>query len=161
MSFIRLSVLSACAALVALSPANANFRICNKSPNRMSIALAYIDGSGWVSEGWWNLKSGACDTILRGQLAAEFYYVYAMDEHGGEWKGKTPMCTLTHQFRITGRDNCYSRGYDRTQFIEVDTGQNAKDWTVDLTDPNAPLVAEPTPATVNPSTRTPPTNPVK
>ena len=51
------------------------------------------DGQGWVSEGWWNLKSNACEVLLRGPLAAQFYYVYAMDERGGEWKGKAFMCT--------------------------------------------------------------------
>jgi uncharacterized membrane protein len=30
------------------------------------------------------------------------------------------------------------RGYDRTGFFEVDTGKDARDWTVQLTDPTAP-----------------------
>ena len=102
--------------------------------NRISVALAYTDGQGWVSEGWWNLKSLDCATLLRGALAAQFYYVYAMDERGGEWKGKAFMCTSDREFKIEGRQDCFVRGYDRTGFFEVDTGKDAKSWTVQLTD---------------------------
>jgi len=116
------------------SKAWADFRLCNNSASRVSVALAYTDGETWISEGWWNLKASACETLVRGPLAAEFYYVYAMDEHGGEWKGKAYMCTRDREFRIIGRDDCFVRGFDRSGFFEVDTGKEAKDWTVQLTD---------------------------
>lgn len=128
----------ACAALLATTAvaaeARADFRMCNNSSSRISVSLAYTDGQGWVSEGWWNLKSNACEVLLRGPLAAQFYYVYAMDEKGGEWKGKAYMCTRDREFRIEGRDNCLVRGFDRTGFLEIDTGKDAKSWTVQLTD---------------------------
>ena len=131
----RAFALSALAlALISAAPARADFRLCNQTANRVSIALAYTDGSGWVSEGWWNLKSLDCVTLLKGALAAQYYYVYAMDERGGEWKGKAFMCTSDREFKIQGRQNCFVRGYDRTGFFEVDTGKDAKSWTVQLTD---------------------------
>ena len=120
---------------LAATPAAADFRLCNNTTNRVSVSLAYTDGDAWVSEGWWNLKPSACETLLRGPLAAEFYYVYAMDEKGGEWKGKAFMCTRDREFKIDGRENCYVRGFDRTGFFEVDTGKDARSWTVQLTDP--------------------------
>jgi uncharacterized membrane protein len=116
------------------TPARADFRLCNNSTSRVSTALAYTDGETWISEGWWNLKPGACETLVRGPLAAEYYYVYAMDEHGGEWKGKAFMCTRDREFRIIGREDCFVRGFDRTGFFEVDTGKEARNWTVQLTD---------------------------
>jgi uncharacterized membrane protein len=122
------------AGALAAAPAHADLRLCNNSPNRVSVAIAYTDGQAWVSEGWWNLKSTACETLLRGNLAAQFYYVYAMDERGGEWKGKAYMCTRDREFRIEGRENCLVRGFDRTGFFEVDTGKDAKNWTVQLTE---------------------------
>ena len=91
---------------VTAQPAYADFRLCNLTFDRVSVSLAYTDGKEWVSEGWWNLKPADCDTLLSGALAAQFYYVYAMDERGGEWKGKAFMCTLDHEYRIEGRDNC-------------------------------------------------------
>jgi len=133
-------VLTLASALAAAgpAPARADFRMCNNTANRVSISLAYTDAKGWVSEGWWNLKPTDCDTLLRGALAAQFYYVYAMDERGGEWKGRAFMCTSDREFKIEGRQDCFVRGYDRTGFFEVDTGKEAKNWTVQLTDPNNP-----------------------
>jgi len=131
----RTSALSAlCLSLLTIAPARADLRMCNNTQNRVSVAIAYTDGQGWVSEGWWNLKSLDCVTLLRGALAAQYYYVYAMDERGGEWKGKAFMCTSDREFKIEGRQDCFVRGYDRTGFFEVDTGKDAKSWTVQLTD---------------------------
>ena len=53
----RLLALSALGtALCAAAPARADLRMCNNTNNRVSVALAYTDGQGWVSEGWWNLE---------------------------------------------------------------------------------------------------------
>lgn len=128
-----------------VSPAFADFRLCNNMTTRVSIALAYTDGRNWLSEGWWNLRPSACETLLRGPLAAQYYYVYAMDERGGEWKGRAFMCTRDREFRIDGRDDCFARGFDRTGFFEIDTGKDAKSWTVQLTDPMASTPPAPTP----------------
>ncbi len=122
----------------AASAARADFRMCNLSSSRVSVALAYTDGQLWISEGWWNLKPSGCETLLNGPLLAQYYYVYAMDERGGEWKDRAFMCTSDHQFKIVGRQDCYARGYDRTGFFEVDTGKDSKNWTVQLTDPANP-----------------------
>jgi uncharacterized membrane protein len=130
----RLAIASLLAIVAAPCVARADFRICNNSSGRVSVAIAYTDGQAWISEGWWNLKSTNCEVLLRGTLAAQFYYVYAMDERGGEWKGKAFMCTRDREFRIESRENCLVRGYDRTGFLEIDTGKDAKNWTVQLTD---------------------------
>ena len=133
------------AALALSAPARADFRLCNNGASRVSVAVAYTDGQAWVTEGWWNMKPAACEIVLRGPLAAQFYYVYAMDERGGEWKGRSFMCTRDHEFRIEGREDCYARGFDRTGFFEIDTGKDAKNWTVQLTDPGQPQLS-PVPA---------------
>jgi uncharacterized membrane protein len=44
------------------------------------------------------------------------------------------MCTSDRVFTIRGVQDCQRRGYKRTGFFEVDTGE-AKEWTVRLTDP--------------------------
>ena len=140
--FLSLLVASA-ASLLGPGTARADFRLCNNTASRVSIALAYTDGKAWITEGWWNLKGNVCETLLRGPLAAEFYYVYGMDEGGGEWKGKAFMCTRDHEFRIDGRQDCFVRGYDRTGFFEIDTGKDSKNWTVQLTDPVSPGASKP------------------
>ena len=118
------------------SPAAADFRLCNNTSSRVGIALGYKDAEGWTTEGWWNVSSRACETLLRGTLVARFYYIYALDyDRGGEWSGQAFMCSRDKEFTIKGTDNCLARGFDRTGFFEVDTGEQ-RAWTVQLTESN-------------------------
>src|ERR1700726_1934488 len=116
------------------SPAAADFRLCNNTSSRVGIALGYKDAEGWTTEGWWNVSSRACETLLRGTLVARFYYIYALDyDRGGEWSGQAFMCSRDKEFTIKGTENCLARGFDRTGFFEVDTGEQ-RAWTVQLTE---------------------------
>jgi uncharacterized membrane protein len=114
--------------------ASADFRLCNNTGSRVGIALGYKDADGWTTEGWWNLSARSCETLVKGQLVARFYYVYAVDyDRGGEWSGKAYMCTRDKEFTIRGIGDCLARGYDRTGFFEVDTTEQ-RSWTVQLTE---------------------------
>ncbi|OAF08402.1 hypothetical protein AYJ54_15005 [Bradyrhizobium centrolobii] len=118
------------------SPASADFRLCNNTASRVGIALGYKDAEGWTTEGWWNISSRSCETLLRGTLVARYYYIYAIDyDRGGEWSGQAFMCSRDKEFTIRGTEDCLARGYDRTGFFEVDTGEQ-RAWTVQLTDAN-------------------------
>jgi len=125
----------ACAALCGLaSPARADFRLCNNTASRVGIALGYKDAEGWTTEGWWNVSAHSCETLLRGTLVARYYYIYAVDyDRGGEWSGQAFMCSRDKEFTIRGTEDCLARGYDRTGFFEVDTGEQ-RAWTVQLTE---------------------------
>jgi uncharacterized membrane protein len=116
------------------APAAADFRLCNNTGSRVGIALGYKDAEGWVSEGWWNIASHACETLLKGMLVARYYYIYAIDyDRGGEWSGQAFMCSRDKEFTIRGTEDCLARGYDRTGYFEVDTGEQ-RAWTVQLTE---------------------------
>ena len=116
--------------------ARADFRLCNNTSSRVGIALGYKDAEGWTTEGWWNVSSRSCETLLKGTLVARFYYIYALDyDRGGEWSGQAFMCSRDREFTIKGTENCLARGFDRTGFFEVDTGDQ-RAWTVQLTDSN-------------------------
>ncbi|WP_436214595.1 DUF1036 domain-containing protein [Bradyrhizobium sp. LjRoot220] len=118
------------------SSAAADFRLCNNTSSRVGIALGYKDAEGWTTEGWWNVSSRSCETLLRGTLVARFYYIYALDyDRGGEWSGQAFMCSRDKEFTIKGTENCLARGFDRTGFFEVDTGEQ-RAWTVQLTEAN-------------------------
>src|ERR1700760_984169 len=68
------------------NPARAASRLCNNTASRVGIALGYKDAEGWTTEGWWNVSSRTCETLLKGALVARFYYIYALDyDRGGEW----------------------------------------------------------------------------
>ena len=133
LSLLALVIVAGCA---AATPAKADFRLCNNTPSRVGIALGYKDAEGWTTEGWWNVSSRACETLLRGTLVARFYYIYALDyDRGGEWSGQAFMCSRDKEFTIKGTENCLARGFDRTGFFEVDTGEQ-RAWTVQLTESN-------------------------
>ena len=137
------AVLRGCGLALALGilaawtgPAAADFRLCNNTSSRVGIALGYKDAEGWVTEGWWNISARSCETLLRGNLIARYYYIYALDyDRGGEWSGQAFMCSRDKEFTIRGTENCLARGYDRTGFFEVDTGEQ-RAWTVQLTETN-------------------------
>ena len=125
-------------AFLAASPARADLRLCNQTSSRVGIALGYRDALGWVTEGWWNLNGRGCETLLNGQLGGRFYYVYAIDyDRGGEWSGRSFMCTREREFMIRGTEDCTARGFERSAVCEVDTGQQ-KIWTIQLTETNRP-----------------------
>lgn len=148
-------------ALAAASPAKADLRVCNQSASRVGVSIGYKDGDGWITEGWWNIAARACETILRGPLVARFYYFYAVDyDLGGEWAGRAFMCTRDREFTIRGMEDCLARGYDRTGFFEVDTGDQ-RAWTVQLADETPrPAMSAPPPSPPPPSRpRAQPTQP--
>ena len=149
------------AALCGATPAAADFRLCNNTGSRVGIAIGYKDSDGWTTEGWWNLSARSCDTLMRGGLVARFYYIYAVDyDRGGEWSGKAFMCTRDKEFTIRGIEDCLARGFERTGFFEVDTGEQ-RSWTVQLTEsteqrqertsPQFPPVIPSPPATMSPA----------
>jgi uncharacterized membrane protein len=149
------SLLIVLALATSAKPAAADFRLCNNTPSRVGVAVGYKDADGWTTEGWWNLPSRTCETVLKGTLVARFYYVYAIDyDRGGEWMGQAFMCTRDKEFTIRGIGDCLARGYDRSGFFEVDTGEQ-RAWTVQLTETSEQAPTHPLPAG-NPLTATPP-----
>jgi len=142
--------------MASAEPAAADFRLCNNTASRVGVAVGYKDAEGWTTEGWWNLPSHTCETVLKGNLVARYYYVYAIDyDRGGEWMGQAYMCTRDKEFTIRGIIDCLARGYDRTGFFEVDTGEQ-RAWTVQLTESSEQAPQHPLPAD-NPLTHAPAT----
>jgi uncharacterized membrane protein len=116
-------------------PGSGGLRLCNKTPSRVGIAIGYKEQNQWTTEGWWNVAAGTCETLMAGPLVSRFYYVYAIDyDKGGVWGGKAAMCTRDKMFTIHGIEDCVARGFERTGFFEVDTGEQ-RSWTVQLTEP--------------------------
>jgi uncharacterized membrane protein len=126
---------SVAAWLVGAEAAWADLKICNGSPSRVGVSIGYQDDKGWATEGWWNVAPQSCETLLKGAVPSRFIYVHAVDyDRGGEWAGSNFMCTHDRSFAIRDFRDCQRRGYRRTGFFEIDTGE-AKEWTIRLTDP--------------------------
>lgn len=129
------AVLAAGALSLHAAPAHADLKLCNSTASRIGIAIGYKDTKGWTTEGWWNVASHSCETLLKGNLIARYYYVHAVDyDRGGEWRGAANLCTDDKAFTIEGVKDCAGRGFKSTGFFEVDTGEE-QSWTVRLVDP--------------------------
>ena len=119
----------------ATSPAWAYLKLCNATSSKVGVAIGYKDKNVWVSEGWWNVDPHDCETLLKGNLVAQYYYIHAVDyDRGGEWAGKSFLCLQNKKFTIRGGQDCARRGYQRAGFFEVNTGE-ANNWTIRLRDP--------------------------
>lgn len=133
--FLLASAVLLLTGLAAPRAAHADLKLCNSTNSRIGIAIGYKDTAGWITEGWWNVASHSCETLLKGNLIARYYYVHAIDyDRGGEWRGPAQLCTDDKAFTIKGVDDCAERGYKQTGFFEVDTGEEQA-WTVRLVDP--------------------------
>jgi uncharacterized membrane protein len=130
------SLLGACDQQTAARSPPGDLKLCNTTSSRVGVAIGYQDSTGWTTEGWWNISAQTCETLYKGTLSSRFYYVHAIDyDRGGEWAGKSVMCTIDKTFTIRGVQDCIRRGYKNTGFFEVDT-QEANAWTIRLTDPS-------------------------
>ncbi|MFM9973342.1 MAG: DUF1036 domain-containing protein [Beijerinckiaceae bacterium] len=116
--------------------AHADLRICNMTSSKVGVAVGYRDAQGWLTEGWFNLRANACEAVLKGDLNFKYYYIHGVDyDRGGEWGGRSYLCTREREFTVRGIENCLARGFERTGFFEIDTGEQ-KNWTVQFTDSN-------------------------
>ncbi len=116
------------------SPARADFRMCNNTQSLVGVSIGYRTKKGWVTEGWWQIPPNTCEALIEGPLTSRYFYVYAEDaDQGGQWRGPIFMCTSDKEFKINGIKDCFSRGYERTGFFEIDTGEQSN-WMVRLTE---------------------------
>ena len=131
---LRVLTIAVVAALAAVSPANASFRVCNKTDHPIAIAIGRIQAKVWISEGWWQVKPRGCGDILRGPLKARYYYLRAVHLGAdGGWDGNRFFCIAQANFTIKGREDCRKRGYGKAGFFEVDTGEFS-DFVQNLSD---------------------------
>ena len=114
--------------------ARADFRVCNGTQNLVGVAIGYRAKEGWVTEGWWQVPATTCATLIEGELQSRYYYLYAEDAaRGGRWTGEVNMCVAENEFKITGVEDCFARGFQRMGFKEYDTGRQGS-WMVQLSD---------------------------
>jgi uncharacterized membrane protein len=76
------SAVAACLICALTTSAAADFRLCNNTGSRVGVAIGYKDAEDWTTEGW-NLPSHMCKTMLEGNLAARYYYIYRLRSRWG------------------------------------------------------------------------------
>ena len=119
----------ALAALMIPARAQAGLDGCNKTNEKIYVAVAHNSDQGWLSLGWWTIQPNSCMTMIGGALQYRYYYAYAESDSGRTWGGNYSFCIQDAKFDIVGGDNCESRGYETAGFHEHDVG-GSTDYTV-------------------------------
>ncbi len=131
---IALACLATGVQFADISPAAADFRVCNDTKSLVGVALGYREKNEWITEGWWQIPGETCASLVEGTLSSRYFYIYAEDaDRGGQWRGDVFMCTADEEFRIQGIAECFARGFQKAGYFEVDTGDK-ESWMVRLTE---------------------------
>ena len=82
-------------ALASASPSFADWTICNRTPEEVYASIAFDNGGGYVSSGWYRINGcGGCVVVYHGvpKLRGVFYYAHSRDR-AQVWEGNTLFCT--------------------------------------------------------------------
>ena len=129
--------------LVAM-PAMADFKVCNNSPRKVSVAVGYWENSSWHTAGWYNADPNTCVVPLTGNLNSDNYYVYAegYNDKSLVWSGNTSMCVdPSNAFDIKGYTGCEGAGFKTRKYSEVSTGSSTN-YTYNLNYTSSPSQAD-------------------
>ena len=124
-------------------PAHAVFSVCNKSGQKLQVAVAYVpkDAAGvstsghpaTMVEGWWSFAPGECGQLFGFDAGAHWVSVYAENRTTGmELSGREPMfCVSGSRFEGQQRvgSPCKS-GWRRVGFRRIDTEKKNHTFTI-------------------------------
>jgi uncharacterized membrane protein len=134
-----MTALTVATLLAASTAVYAGFRVCNRS-SESEIDVAYghqTRNDEWLSEGWWTVRRGHCETLVGGSLRHRYYYVYGKSEgrvwEAGKGQDGGDFCTKNEKFTLPGDMNCARAGYDTHKFDQIDT-EDYDDYTYNLRD---------------------------
>ncbi len=124
------------------APAVAGLHICNKTENKLYVAVAslygdclFVDCSERV-EGWWNIDPGDCKTPIGADLDTSGdtdYYYYAEDSQGGTWTGPMPLCVdPQYAFDYNLREETACASGTKKNFKRIET-EKYTNYTLSLT----------------------------
>jgi uncharacterized membrane protein len=132
---LLIPVLALAALLAGIHHAKADFNVCNKTKERVAVALGFHHQGQWMSQGWWNVEPTRCATLLPGKLSETKYYLYA-DAKAGSWfmGGGFRFCVKNDEFKVLGNSNCSLQGAKAQGFREVAVGKNAS-FTYEIYEP--------------------------
>jgi uncharacterized membrane protein len=116
---------AALAGVTLAGMAEAGLEICNDSGVFQSVAVGYMGDEDWTSEGWWLVEPGGCATVLEDDLEHRYYYYRALADGESFEGGGYSFCTDPGAFTIVGDTDCEARGYETSDFREIDTGETA------------------------------------
>jgi uncharacterized membrane protein len=138
---LRLGALLCALLLLASTPATAELKVCNRTSYVLYTATATATAGEIASRGWTRIAPGDCQIVLRGDLTATLYYLYARTSqaHGGParaWGGGQSVCVKDVTFathRPVSEHDCESDNFFALRFAAIDT-HHLKSWTTTLSE---------------------------
>lgn len=116
-------------------PGQETLEVCNKSqrgPIHVGIAHPHSNNR-WQTEGWLTLAPGECGTALAETVTNRYYYYYAQTESAYAWRGTHSFCVADGSFTFDDAAQQCNGIHSRWEgFRELDTGNEAKDFTLNL-----------------------------
>lgn len=92
-----------------VTPAQADFTVCNRTPDQVTVASAWVSPrGGFTSEGWWKLRAcGGCErVVLSSETSDPHNYFFYAHGAGREWRGGSAFCTTRGAFKIGDAKRC-------------------------------------------------------
>ena len=117
--------MAACLLFSVSTPlAQAGWQICNKTADELTVAIAYINNQGYISEGWWRLNAcGECNTVLSsGETSDPYNVFYRAELAGGNdpvIDGDSYFCVSTGAFTMLGKGDCSDKRAFRHKEIDI------------------------------------------
>ncbi len=73
--------------------------VCNRGSTKISrLAIGYLEGGDWKSEGWWDMNPGECRRVYPADLknSGKMFYIYV---EGERWRTepKGALCVATNR----------------------------------------------------------------
>ena len=114
---------------------NTDVNFCNKtSSTTIDTALAYWNGEGLLSRGWWTIEVGECRKISVTQNYQGYLYVYGMHNKGeSEWgSGNYSFCVdVVNAFDISKSDkvSCSKENQKKVKMTEFSVSPGTNNWS--------------------------------
>lgn len=117
--------------------ARADLSLCNRTSYVAEAALGIEQSGVRVTRGWFRLDPGRCRTVMRGDIAAERFFLHAraLPLYGPVTMTATNgsmLCAGTGDFLIADADNCAGEGRARLPFAPVRPTGEAGALTLNL-----------------------------
>ncbi len=127
------------ALILTAGAAKAELTVCNDASAPRTLAVAYPEGAGWQSEGWWTVDPGACKVVVAGDLTQRHYYYTLSDQADFAGEGYA-FCVQSQSFTLSPADGDCAEGSTQRPFADIDTGMTSASFTLKLRDSMAPVI---------------------
>lgn len=127
------------AALLLPLPAEAGYRLCNRTDYVLDAALAIETGGATATQGWFRILPGACESVLAGGVTGERFFLHARTPAiYGERPEATDVsrmfCVRPDDFLLPGAQSCAAGLGQLAPFTEVTADFSGEDAVSTLTD---------------------------